>query len=124
MSTVTIEPETTTTQNSNPEPCPFPAEFLDTLQNTCFETLSGYLSANGAPEEALDMLDSIMCLGQFITTLAELGGKVRTREHQTILDVVSRACRLNAALGGGFYGSGFSTEGGEPVSWSETLKED
>ncbi len=95
----------------------FPPAFVGALVDICFRTLNDYLGANGAPEEVTRMLDLLMMLRAYETTLETTGGLIEKHSNGEMAYQVELATNLIDQLGGEFHG-GYSIYPAEKaVSW-------
>jgi hypothetical protein len=89
-------------QNAIIEESVFPAEFLDCFAETAFKTLTDYLIAIDARQEALDLLDNAQLLIKKSVEL-EHSSHVNHSTNETLMESVTDASRAIVALGGVFY---------------------
>lgn len=84
----------------------YPLEFLSTVQDNIFQSLTEYLEGSDAQREAVELLEDLWV---FITWKKEIerreGGKVGFHVNSCLIDVVASATRHIAAIGGAFYSS-------------------
>jgi len=96
-----------------PEAPAFPAEFLDAMKDTAFQTMQDFLKKIDAPKEALELIDDLSILTTIGNT--ENGSQVSSVINQVLLETVASASRNIVQLGGVFYspsGTTISREAG------------
>ena len=80
----------------------YPVEFVNILASDAARTLRDWLDANGAPQEAIDLLDNAMLLRQYAGSLE--AGELTDSEASFLAEIVPETTSLIARMGGVFRG--------------------
>jgi hypothetical protein len=91
-----------------------PAAFLGALSDTASRAFRDWLESNNVPGEVLEMLDCIVLMERFESTL-NAGGELGKWDYAELLNTIARTTRLTADFGGEFHGADSYYPGKEPI---------
>ena len=85
----------------------YPAEFVDTLAESAGHYLREWMTANGLPQEVIDLFDNAMLLGQYARSIET--DNLADNEAEWLSELVPETADLIIRFGGVFRGPNGTT---------------